>query len=357
MIGAFQAQSSRTVASELRRVDPLSIPDWDDLLLTHKSATVFHTRAWAQVLAETYHFTPEYFIAADGPCLHALLPLFEVRSWVTGVRGVSLPFTDCCDALESPGVTRGMMFRAAQELGRDRQWKYLELRGGAENVVQPSSEFYSHRLELTRSEEQLFRHCDPAMRRAIRKAEKENLDIQVSCSIAAVETYYQLHLLTRQKHGIPPQPFKFFRNIHRFLIGSGFGSVLLAFRNRKPVAGAIFLHFGNSSIYKYGASDPDHQEVRPNNLLLWRGILHMKKLGMETLSFGRTSLNQEGLRRFKLGFGPIESTLRYVRFCFRTNSSSVCDTDHSTGLHARLFRFCPRPISRLAGAAIYPHIA
>jgi CelD/BcsL family acetyltransferase involved in cellulose biosynthesis len=341
---------------DLHTVNPLQVEHWDESLLAHPTATIFHTRAWAQVLANTYGYRPEYLVGEEGSQLFALLPLCEVRSWITGVRGVSLPFTDRCDPLASADVAWPELFAAACKLGRERPWKYLEVRGFPEGAAKPSAEFYSHDLDLSSTAETLFEHCGSAMRRSIRKAEGQNLEIQALSTPDAMDAYYRLHLLTRQKHGIPPQPVKFFRNIQRFLVASGLGTVLLALRDKKPVAGAIFLHFGRTSIYKFGASDPARQDLRPNNLLLWRGILHMKQLGAKTLSFGRTSLEQDGLRRFKLGFGAVESPLRYARFNFAGNAFAAPRPDRSTGLHTSLFRYCPSPISRLAGAVIYPHI-
>ena len=194
------------------------------------------------------------------------------------------------------------------------------------------------------------------MRRAVRKAEKEQVRIEVSSKSEAIDSYYRLHQITRKKHGIPPQPLRFFQSIHKFLIQKGLGTVFLARFEQKTIAGAIFLHLGSSSVYKFGASDAHYQEIRPNNLLLWNAILHMKKIGAQTLSFGRTSLEQEGLRRFKRGFGASESVLRYIRYCFKSETFAPREPDRSAGLHTSIFRLCPNFLCRLAGAMIYPHI-
>jgi CelD/BcsL family acetyltransferase involved in cellulose biosynthesis len=324
-------------------------------VLSHHGATVFHSQGWARVLAESYGYSPEYLLAEDGGSLRALLPLFEVRSWITGKRGVSLPFTDRCDPLLSDRIAFPDVLAGGRSLGEKRGWKYIEWRG-APDTVELSATFYQHDLDLTPSEASLFDRCAPARRRAIRKAEKEQILVERSGKPEAMEAFYRLHQLTRRKHGIPPQPIRFFRNIYRCLIERGRGTVSLAVLNGKAVASAIFLNFGASAIYKFGASDPGFQALRPNNLLLWDGILQMKRAGARALSFGRTSMSQDGLRRFKMSFGASESMLRYLRYDFRANAFVSGQVDRSTGLHATLFRFCPRFLSRMAGAAIYPHI-
>jgi hypothetical protein len=82
----------------------------------------------------------------------------------------------------------------------------------------------------------------------------------------------------------------------------------------------------------------------------------MKELGARTLSFGRTSLHQDGLRRFKRGFGATESRLEYCKYDYRCDGFAQEEDDPSTGFHTLFFRHCPKPIARLIGAALYPHV-
>ena len=67
-----------------------------------------------------------------------LLPFMEIRSWLTGTRGVSLPFTDEC----APILPDGMPFdEAAREVisqAESRRWRTIEYRGrGAWNGKSP----------------------------------------------------------------------------------------------------------------------------------------------------------------------------------------------------------------------------
>jgi CelD/BcsL family acetyltransferase involved in cellulose biosynthesis len=341
---------------KLRLADPLQVEHWDELLRTHPESTIFHSQGWARVLATTYKYTPLYLVAADSHRLWALLPLCEVRSWLTGRRGVSLPFTDRCSPLLSPSFDLKTLLDAALDIGRTRNWKSLEIRGVSEDVAPASVSFYQHDLDLALSETNLFEGCDSGMRRSIRKAQRSPLEIELHTSLESVETYYGLHQLTRRKHGLPPQPLSFFRNLHQFVIGRGHGKVLLARLGGTAVAGAIFLHFGGHSVYKFGASNEDAQDLRPNNLLLWRGLLEMKSLGANTLSFGRTSLDQDGLRRFKRAFGATEMPLDYVKYDYRSSTFALHEADHSSGAHTQFFRLCPKPLSRLIGTLLYPHV-
>jgi CelD/BcsL family acetyltransferase involved in cellulose biosynthesis len=82
----------------------------------------------------------------------------------------------------------------------------------------------------------------------------------------------------------------------------------------EAVAGAIFLTWNRTVVYKYGASDPRYWPLRPNNLLFWEAIKWACANGYERLNFGRTDLDSPSLRRFKLGWAASEQPLEYTVF-------------------------------------------
>jgi lipid II:glycine glycyltransferase (peptidoglycan interpeptide bridge formation enzyme) len=192
-------------------------------------------------------------------------------------------------------------------------------------------------------------------RDAIRQAGKNNLTVQVLTTAEAVRTFYRLHIRTRRKHGVPPQPFRFFDKIQRHLIGSGRGFVTLAWIGSRPVAGALFLRLGSKAVYKFAASDPHYARTRANNLVLWEAIRYLVRGGCELLDFGRTSLANQGLRRFKLSWGAEERMIPYYRFHGRSDLPSQTPRQEN-GAHNRLFRNLPLALNRLAGAMLYPHL-
>ena len=76
--------------------------------------------------------------------------------------------------------------------------------------------------------------------------------------------------------------------------------------------------------------------------------------GCRTLHFGRTELGNEGLRRFKRGWGAIEEVIPYRRF-YRAAAPKPAEKKASA-LPNFIFRRMPLPINGLAGALIYPHL-
>jgi lipid II:glycine glycyltransferase (peptidoglycan interpeptide bridge formation enzyme) len=216
--------------------------------------------------------------------------------------------------------------------------------------------FYGHVISLACGEEALFKNLDGAIRRGIRKAESAGLQIEFSRNLDSIRTFYTLHCRTRQRHGLPPQPVRFFENIARYVLEPGHGFVATATLERRPLAASIFFHRGAQALYKFGASDHAFQELRPNNLMMWAAIKRCASHGFNSLHLGRTSLANDGLRRFKLAFGAREERMEYHKYDFATRAF-VTDVDRADGGLNRIFRCLPSPLLRLAGQMLYPHLS
>jgi hypothetical protein len=352
----YPEKSARLDALEM--VDPLVDPRWDQLLESYSTAEIFHGSAWARVLSETYGYRPTYFVARTGGRLLGLFPCMEINSWITGRRGVSLPFTDQSDPLITENTDPGELLAAILDQGRERGWKSLVLHGGSNLLTSPAPTlaFYTHSLDLLPHCDRLFKGFKDTVRRHVRQAQRNEVMVEIDRSMESMDAYYSLHCLTRQKHGIPPQPAEFFHSIQRSLLQKGLGFIALARAKGKPVAGAVFLHQGTQAYYKFGASDKDDLRLRANNLVMWESICHLQKEGFAALNFGRTSITNEGLRRYKLGWGTKESTVHYHRFDFGTNRF-VADRDQADGFHNRIFGLMPIPALRWCGRMMYRHVA
>lgn len=332
-------------------VDPLARPDWDRFLGPHPDATFFHSRAWAQVLVTSYGFSAHYVVAHRDGTLCGLLPILESRSWMRGTRAISLPFTDDCRALTSDAVNTEQLLDAGSQLARTRGWQHLEL-----NCAQAQPTHFTHTLLVDSSPAEMLARCQSPVRRAIRKAERSGVSVDFSRSAAALREYYRLHCRTRRRLGSPPQPIRFFDAIQDHILSTGHGFVALARHAGRIIAGAVFFEFAGQVIYKFSASDERFQDLRPANLVIWRTLERLAAEGAKELSFGRTSLRNEGLRRFKLGWGARESVVCRARYDFNSRCSTPLH-DFAGGLASRVFSTLPVFVCRWIGAAAYPHLS
>lgn len=335
--------------------------DWDRAVGAFADATLFHRAAWWRVLQDTYRYTPcgTTIGAADQPT--ALLPLLEVRSRLTGVRGVALPFSDTCPPLCADAGALADLLAALRAQGRARGWRTFEIRGGHDwlPAAPIAASFLGHRLPLADDTERLFAQCESAARRAVRHAQRQGVQVRRSTSRADLPAFYRLLCRTRRRHGLPPPPFAFFVHLQRRLLATGQGSLFLATSQRRPVAGALFLHDAAHALYKFGASDERYQHLRANNLVMWEAIQWHAAHGCTVLDFGRTDATNAGLRRFKRAWGAEEFSLAYLRYDLaldRFVPASGLGTPGAVSWSAPLFRHLPLTVNRLCGRLLYRHL-
>jgi CelD/BcsL family acetyltransferase involved in cellulose biosynthesis len=288
-------------------------PSWLELVRADPAALPFHHPAWTLLLAESYAFKPFVLAFVDGSGrIVAGIPVVEVGGRIRGRRWVSLPFTDVCPPLVADA---GVDSLAAEidRARRDAGVASVEVRAriaGARPGEQPA---LLHDLPLTADADQVAASFRASVRRNIRAAEKGPAVVRIASSESDLtDGFYRLHVDTRRRLGLPVQPRRFFRLLWSRMIQPGLGRVLLVDVGTDTVAGAVFLTWNRSVVYKYGASDPRFWPVRPNNLLFWEAIKWACENGYERLDFGRTDLGSPSLRRFKLGWAAQEHPLEYT---------------------------------------------
>jgi hypothetical protein len=337
-------------------IDPADIENWDDQVNALPGSSFFHSRAWAKVFAQSYGFKPLYFTRSKGG-LAAVISMMEVSSFLTGTRAVSLPFTDYCEPLVPHTEVSKVLFEAIVQEGKKRQWKYIELRGGADFLGDgpASAWFYRHTLDLTPGEAKLFKGLRDSTRRNIKKAEKEGVEVRFEDSPEALREFYRLNCLTRLEHGLPPQPWQFFQHLHEEILAKGMGTVALAIFQGNAVAANVYLHANGEAIYKYGASDKTHQNLRAANLVMWEAIKLYAGEGVKRLCFGRTEHENEGLRQFKTGWGAEESIVNYYRYDLAANAF-VPGVKTVSARASQVFSNLPIAALKVIGGMLYRHV-
>jgi hypothetical protein len=343
--------------SNIQIIDPTTYPGWDELLLTNPESSFFHTSAWARVLIDSYGYKPLYFACIENNHLHGLMAVMEIDSFITAKRGVSLPFTDHCPVIARDKHSFSDMFNFVSIYGTQHGWKSLEIRGGNRFLGDevPSDTFKTHVLELSASKEDVLATFRDSTRRNIKKAQRIDVEIRDTPSMASMEQFYRLNCLTRKDHGLPPQPLYFFREIHKHIISLEKGRVLLAFENKGPcIAGAVFYSFNGRVVFKYGASDRSAHQMRPNNLVMWEAIKTYSQNGSRSFDFGRTDLDHKGLLQFKKGWGTTEGQIHYYNYDLQ--KKAFVSKYPKIKSSYPVFKAMPMPLLKLIGRVLYRHV-
>jgi len=301
------------------RLDPLQDPRWMDLLRHHPATSMFHTPGWLDALRRTYRYVPVAFTTSPPNAeLRNGVVYCQIKSWATGTRLVSLPFSDHCQPLVEDVLELQLILEYLQRHAREHGCKYVELRPLSDDLLANGSYFSRsatygfHKIDLRPPLESIYRGFhDSCVRRKIRKGERE-LTYEAGRSETLVKKFRHLLLLTRRRHQIPPQPLAWFRNLIDCL-GNDL-TIHVVSSGTDPVASIITLAYNKTLIYKYGASDAKFHNLGGTSLLFWKAIQEGKRLGAEEFDLGRSELDDPGLSAFKEHLGGIGSKLNYYRY-------------------------------------------
>jgi hypothetical protein len=340
-------------------LDPLRDPRWADLIARHPHASVFHTPAWLATLRRTYGYEPMAFTtAAAGTDLEDGLVVCKVRSWLTGRRLVSLPFSDHCEPLVQSGTAFEAIGAHLDRVRRDEGWGYIELRphtplpcptGG----ISAADRFWYHVLDLQPGIDALFAACHrDSVQRKIRRAVREQLTYHEGSGETVLREFYRLLLLTRLRHQLPPQPLGWFRNL-----AAAFGGAMkirVARHDGRAIAAIVTLRHRDTMVYKYGASDARHHALGGMHLLFWKTIEEAHGTGCAVLDLGRCDTDNPGLALFKERWGATRSEMTYWRYMAKPSSSAALRKYAIHGVQQALGH-APGVCRIAAGRLLYRH--
>jgi CelD/BcsL family acetyltransferase involved in cellulose biosynthesis len=348
----------RSPSRQTLAIDPIADPDWTGLLERSPEATIFHHPAWLELLRRQYGYEMRAWCLRGPDGIEAGIPVARISSRLTGSRLVSLPFSDSCPPLltgeEDPVALAGLAEALAAEsrrCGLDLTVR-ATLPAAARGFVR--ERFVSHELRLDPDPAAVEAGMAKNQIQAARKARREGLRGERRTDRAALDAFYALHLRTRRRLGVPTQPRRF---IHRFaeLFERGLGFVWLVEERGEPLAAAVFLTYNGTVTYKYSASDSARLAKRPNNLLLLEAIRWCCEAGYRRFDFGRTELENEGLRAFKRSWGATELDLAYTCLGDRAPDPEPEPGSLRERAMSKTIQRSPALVGRLAGEALYRH--
>ncbi len=343
-------------------INPIQDPRWAQFVEKHPNASVFHTTGWLKALQSTYGYEPVVFTTSSsmGELTNGLL-FCRVRSWLTGRRLVSLPFSDHCELLCDSTSELDFLIRYLQSAFDHQAWKYMELRPVAKGFGQPreatgfapTTKFFLHTLDLRPGLGPLFGSLDKdSVQRRIHRAERAGLIEECGTSEKLLRDFYRLFVITRSRQRLPPTPYAWFRNLTQYQ-GNAM-QVRVAYSDEQPIAAIITLRFRDVLYYKYGCSQKSLNKFGAMPWLLWRAIVAAKSTGAAQLDMGRTEEDNAGLLAFKNHWVPQPQELTYWTFPVTPVIGPMDGWKLRTA--KRIFSHMPDKLLAITGRLIYRHI-
>lgn len=329
----------------------------------HPFGSIFHHSLWHEVIQKTYGYQPLYHIIADGSSnLRAAVCSVFVKSRLTGNRIVSYPFSDYCDPLVNNEAELSLLLDALDRSRSELGARFFELRCFKSfNCIDNSSaqpEYYTHYLSLDREPEAIFQSFHKSsIQRAVRKAQRLDVEIITGENLSHLEAFYHLHLMTRKEQGVPVQPFRFFKNLWDALFSKDMLTLLLARHHGRFIAGIIMMWFRDIAYFQFGASNHNFIHLRGNQWLMWEAIQQAHKRGCKRFDFGRTSSANRGLMQYKSRWGTRELPLNYLLLPVDRKHWVLKEASKGHLIIKKLISLMPAKAIRIGGELLYKHFA
>lgn len=294
---------------EIVFTNPLEDKRWLSFISNHSMSTIFHHPNWLRVLNRQYGFKVFAICSINEMGnITAGIPFCEVYSFTHKKKWISLPFSDYCNPLYFKEKDIFDLLRVLKVNYKMHEVSSLEINYSTlkQSEFNPVINSYLHLVDIAKDEDEMMKSFERTKRQGIVKAQKQGLEVVLSRDYNEVLRFFNLHLITRRSKGIPVQPRSFFHRIHEHLIKENLGFTIIVKKDNVDIAGGLFMNYNNVLTYKYNASRVEYQQCRPNNLIVWKALQEGIKEGFKTFDFGKTDLDNEGLRSFKLGWGAKE---------------------------------------------------
>ncbi len=175
---------------------------------------------------------------------------------------------------------------------------------------------YAGVLDLNKNEEEILKGMRQRLRRALRKAEKNQITVEKSTNPADIKEFYNIQLETAGRHGFVAFSEDFFTKQFAAFAKNGEAVLYTARYNGEVLAQNFMIFYGNEASYHYGVSSELGTKLSGAPLLHMEAMRDARERGIKRYNFWGIVGEDEtwhrfyGVSQFKRGFGVDE--LKYT---------------------------------------------
>ena len=291
-------------------------PQWE-IMDGLPDRTVFQTKTWLDFISESQMAKPIVAAIREGG---------EEVGWFTGLivskfglKILGSPFpgwsTSYMGFNLKPDISRiqavkGLADFAFSGLGCSH-FEMMDRHIEEQDVKSMSYTYRQYRgfeIDLTISEDQLFKNMTSACRRCIRKSEREGVIIEEAKGSEFADDYYgQLKEVFGRQTLIPTYSIERVRSLIKHVHPTG-NLLLLRARDRNGhcIATSIFPAMNGTMYFWGGASQRKYQILRPNEAIQWYAMRYWREKGIARYDMG-------GAGEYKRKYGGKEIVVPWLR--------------------------------------------
>ena len=201
------------------------------------------------VIQRAFGYLPAHLAYEVDGTVQGILPLVVVRSALTGMRLVSLPYSGPVGPVGSSDEAVDALVSASVRHRAEHGCAYLHLQvrrrlpALSERLVVRTEPIVCSGLPLPGDDSVVWASLGKTLRWEIRKARRLGVSVSTAEGVNDLKRFYGLHIKTHRKHGLPPQPYRLFTLMLETLAPRGMLRLLIASLDGQPIHGAMCLRY------------------------------------------------------------------------------------------------------------------
>ena len=320
---------------------------------------------WREVLRKTYGYETHFLFAHNGSSMPTsngdqtpivgVLPLFFVRSVLTGRTAMTMPGGLCADSAE---VAQALITKAqamARQVGINRL-VLPDTRQAWPGDLQTTSQHVNWIMDVRAGEAALSKKLDRNIRRQIRMARDNQLRVEIERTPRLLGDFYQVLSRFTHQSGTPVYGRNFLEQvIEQFPRGY---NIVVVYRQQQPIGGYFQLEMGNTVYGVWGATLHEYLALRPVYLAYWETLVDTIAHNFAFLDMGRSPVDSNA-SAFKGQWGGVCTPVYQQIAGGEPSQQSVAvqaQTDHRFRSFRQIWPKLPFALAQFLGPRLRRHV-
>jgi serine/alanine adding enzyme len=301
------------VISDFKLID---INKWSDFVKNHNNGSIFQTYEMYMVYKSTKNYEPVIIICVDekneiaGSILSVIqreykgiLGMFSSRSIIWGAPLVKNNNVEVLNLLLSEYdniIKNKAVYTQIRNL-----WNTDEFKEIFEKYGYIYEEHLNILVDLTKSEETLWKKVFPKRRNQVLKAQKQGVSIEIVNDEILFEQSYNILREIYKRAKLPLPGKEYFKLAFNTFSEKGYLKCFGAFYDNMLIGIMLVFYFNKRAYEWYIGCYPDFMKYNPNDLIIWEAFKWSKQNGSDIYDFGGAGKPgvEYGVREYKKKFG------------------------------------------------------
>ena len=312
--------------SGIKVEDCHSKKEWDDFITQFQEANFLQSWDFYEFYKNIEHQIVRRVVRQEGKIIAAYAGEVEPAKRGRHLAIAGGPILDW----QNPALVK-VVFDDMKHIAEKLQCIFVRVRPQLENNSESVKIFTEHNfkkapmylsveyagvLDLTKSEDEILAGMRQRLRRALRKAEKNDIKIETTTDPAAIKQFYQIELQTAKRHAFYAFSENFLTKQFEAFAKNNEAVLYIAKKDSEILAENFMIFYGNEASYHYGVSSELGTKYSGAPLLHMQAMRDARKRGITRYNFwgivdeDDTKHRFYGVSVFKRGFGVQE--LKYL---------------------------------------------